>query len=284
MLKKCLLCKKEYSIKPSHFEKSFYCSRECFNNDYKNRFSGEKNPNYKNKGIKVCEFCKKDYHTYNKNRKFCSVECSNKYKKENKKIAIKVKIKKIKKIYKCISCNNAVKRKIKTCKDCKDLINKKNNPLIKCKCCNKEFIAYIKSKKVFCSAECRLKLKRISFTGKNNPKYIDGRKDLKQMIRDSRKNKENINSVLKRDNYQCIKCKSKDSIQTDHIVKFILIYNDFIKTHSGTKEQLFEQALNFKPFWDLNNLVTLCKKCNWEKELKWRKENLLITNQRQEIT
>lgn len=76
MQKECLRCKTIYNIKPSHFERSKYCSRYCADKSK----VGVKGP--KNKIISlICENCGKLFKTHfcrlKDNRKYCSRECSN---------------------------------------------------------------------------------------------------------------------------------------------------------------------------------------------------------------
>jgi hypothetical protein len=73
--KTCLGCSKEFRVKNSHLTKVFYCSKLCMATSYKTRLRGKNNPNFKGVGFKLCQHCKSEYHSYDKNRKYCSHSC-----------------------------------------------------------------------------------------------------------------------------------------------------------------------------------------------------------------
>jgi len=73
--KSCLFCQKVFQIKPSHYDITFYCSRLCAAEDYKNRLVGENNPNYRNAGQKICIGCNTQFKSYTPNRLYCSPHC-----------------------------------------------------------------------------------------------------------------------------------------------------------------------------------------------------------------
>lgn len=73
--KPCSFCQKVFKIKPSHYDITFYCSRDCAAKDYKTRLTGNQNPNYKNAGQKFCVGCKSKFKSYTANRLYCSAPC-----------------------------------------------------------------------------------------------------------------------------------------------------------------------------------------------------------------
>jgi hypothetical protein len=71
----CKTCKKEARATVHQLRKT-YCSSSCMAIDYKTRLSGKNNPHFKNAGLKVCEYCNKEFNSYQKERRFCSQDCS----------------------------------------------------------------------------------------------------------------------------------------------------------------------------------------------------------------
>lgn len=76
LAKPCLNCGTEMLIRPSHFEETSYCSKECMAIGYRTRLRDKANPNYRNAGHKICAECGKDFRSYNNQRKYCSKSCS----------------------------------------------------------------------------------------------------------------------------------------------------------------------------------------------------------------
>jgi hypothetical protein len=66
-------------------------------------------------------------------------------------------------------------------------------------------------------------------------------------------------SIFKRDNYTCQMCNNKGGELHAHHKKqlYELLHENNIKT--------IEEAKNCKELWDINNGITLCKKCHMEK-------------------
>ena len=93
--------------------------------------------------------------------------------------------------------------------------------------------------------------------GKKHPCYKETKKHpFHKSIRECYKYRQWRSSVFKRDNYKCVLCGKKGYVEADHYpVRFIRIIEKYeIKT--------FEQAINCKELWDINNGRTLCKKCH----------------------
>lgn len=177
--KVCEVCGKEYEVKPSHAEKSKYCSRECQITRQKtsihkqcafcekdieviptrerkyNFCSRECNiafmkNNPINPTIKICEICGKEYIAKTVKGKYCSIKC--------KEIANSSIIKK------CIVCGKEFKVKkyraetAKTCsRKCADIHQERNKLTLKCKQCGKEFTVAPSRRQYenhFCSLKC----------------------------------------------------------------------------------------------------------------------------------
>lgn len=310
MKKLCKVCSKEYKIKPSRKESTSYCSRTCMAVDYSSLLKKENNPNYRNSGKKICNHCNSHYKSYNKERNFCSNKCyrdskleinfyksilmeilyfhrlierpvkKNYYKKRDKKT-------KNNKKYFCKVClKSEVSRKAKYCDDCR-----KNKSLLTsvCPVCEKSFkrkSSEIKRVTIsYCSKECRHKQ-----APEFNPNWRGGKKELSSLIRCSDKNKNIIKTTLARDNYTCRQCgKVGGKLEVDHIKKFSLVYDEFIEINKEhDKYVLLDLAMRYEPFWDENNLQVLCKACNWQKELNYRRQLLMkkrfeLNNARYEV-
>lgn len=74
MDKICPTCNKEFHVKPSHYGKRTYCSKDCMAEDYKTRLRGAANPNYKGVGYKICIRCETPFRDYGTQR-YCSFKC-----------------------------------------------------------------------------------------------------------------------------------------------------------------------------------------------------------------
>lgn len=277
----CLICGKEIIDRPSHLKNRKTCSRKCIAEYYKIHSLKDNNPNFKNASEKKCHWCGKVYYAYRKTSKYCSHTCSSIANRKDPNITTtpdKNKIKKPKKKYYCFICNKEIKKGLKYCKECFDLKNKNSKIEVICKTCGKTFLCYKKFIKKYCSPKCRKGI----YKGKGNPNYRNGSKELKVMIRDCAKNKDLIIKILNRDNYTCQLCGQRGgNLQVDHIKEFKTIFDEFLekyKIYNPIKDKyiLFDLSQKYKPFWDKKNLQVLCKKCNWDKEIKRRKTVRII--------
>jgi len=99
------------------------------------------------------------------------------------------------------------------------------------------------------------------FRGKYNPAWKGGITKFSQIIRTSDKYIEWRNAVYKRDNWTCQncgkRCKRKLSIflEAHHKKKFSKILEE-------NNIRTFEQAMQCKELWELDNGKTLCRKCH----------------------
>lgn len=115
-------------------------------------------------------------------------------------------------------------------------------------------------------------------SGENNPMFgIKGEKhwnwkngvtSLENMIRDLLEYNIWRKSVFKRDNYTCRDCgKTNSYLVADHIKLFSILIQDFLNIYNqfspfDDKETLARLAINYDPFWDINNGKTLCEICH----------------------
>lgn len=80
MTKICSFCKTEFPVKPSHFTRRSYCSKNCMAGGYKLRMRGSMNPNFgffRRVKARNCLICGKPFKTYQtiQSAKTCSKEC-----------------------------------------------------------------------------------------------------------------------------------------------------------------------------------------------------------------
>src|SRR3990167_3306149 len=198
IIKQCKYCNEAFKIKPSRENKAFYCTKICMIEDYRIRWKGENNPNYINSLHKTCKLCEKQYGSYSKKRKFCSV-C------------------------KIIE----VKRKAKFCKPCR---KKGSKVTTNCKNCQLSCIGWKGRSKKFCSKSCQYKF----YKGKGNPHYIDGRNPINKAIRNSQEYKLWREAVFKRDNWICQECgQVGGELNADHIKPFALFRELRLSLNNG---------------------------------------------------
>jgi len=193
--------------------------------------------------------------------------------------------------------NNKIKYCSKKCSKQANKINNNNNmkkyrnrDKKLCPFCKKTMI-YFKSKSCLCcslkSLERREAISKSKQGKKRKPFSIQWRRNLGNSHRGKlawnykgrtllyeliRKNLEYSiwrNKIFKRDNYTCQNCgqTSKGNIECHHKKEFSVILEEFLNHYPNLdpmedKEFLFEQALLYKPFWDLNNGITLCDDCH----------------------
>lgn len=194
--------------------------------------------------IMQCLFCKKSFKLmgklYNKGLgKYCSYYCAAKDRTFTEKTRLKMS-KRLK--------GNKIRLGSKMSKEAKEKISK----------------AQIGKHP---TEETRKKLREWQI-GDNNPNWKDGRTGLIILIRTLAKNNEFRNNIFKRDNYTCQNCNKRGGkLEAHHINPFSAILKSFIKEYNQfsiitDKKILVKLAIDYAPFWDINNGITLCQKCH----------------------
>lgn len=91
---------------------------------------------------------------------------------------------------------------------------------------------------------------------------------LRELIRNSFQFKQWRIDIFKKDNYTCQECfMCGVYVEAHHIKPFSIIFNEFLQQYSQfspieDKETLLRLATTYKPFWEVDNGKTLCKKCH----------------------
>lgn len=154
---KCATCGVE-KLGTVHQMRRVNCSKSCMAKAYKTQLSGSNNPNHRNRPLNKCKHCGKEYHSYQKNRKFCSQECYRvaKPKKEpkiKKPVASNEKVcKNCSLLFKCV----ATSHKINCSQKCRDEHRKKKVLEKLCVHCGEVFRYYLSQKRIYCSYKCHL--------------------------------------------------------------------------------------------------------------------------------
>jgi len=119
------------------------------------------------------------------------------------------------------------------------------------------------------SEEARMKYKMCQ-KGAKNSQYINGNycRKLDKNIRETKEYLRWRSDVFKRDNYICQNCGiSGCYIEAHHKKAFVLIFEDFLKEYQSLdmkidKDVLCLLAVRYKPFWEIDNGLTLCRNCH----------------------
>lgn len=252
MIKICPICKINFNVKPSHFDKRICCSKKCQNINQKNK-TGELNSNWRGgPKVKKCKNCSKEFIAKNPYAKtiFCSHKCSSIFSIGRKvtlhentlKYINQKKLDGLKNPKKICSCGNKKDHKSKSCIKCFHKSIKKQKKEIQCKNCNKTFSVEGKYYNKYCSNKCRYEYFRIKYLSDNNPNWKGGVKSTNQIGRNSKIHTEWIKSVFERDRYTCQICHQiGGKLNAHHIYAW-----------AKFKEKRFQ----------LENGITLCVKCH----------------------
>ncbi len=161
--------------------------------------------------------------------------------------------------------------------------NWKNRNITKqCEYCNKEFQTFISLKQRFCSKVCvnKWQIESGIHKGENNVFYgiskrgskswawKGGIAPLHSRIRESMKYIQWRSDVFQRDSWTCQTCgKNGGNLEAHHLTPFSTIFKEFLQKYNQfspieDKETLVRLSESYEEFWDINNAITLCKKCH----------------------
>jgi len=100
-------------------------------------------------------------------------------------------------------------------------------------------------------------IRGLKIRGVNHYNWKGGISKLQLAIRTCAENLKWIKSVLKRDNYECQICKSTKNLEVHHKIGLAKLIKDYnIKT--------LDDARNCEALWNIDNGITLCKKCHYK--------------------
>ena len=144
-----------------------------------------------------------------------------------------------------------------------------------CKMCGKEFSRYSCDGHIYCSVECsnsclyRKKKLIESHTGQSGilaGNWKGGITSLAMIIRNHFKYRQWRSDNFTRDDFTCQNCGERGGkLHAHHIKKFSVIMEEY-------KIKTLEEALDCEELWNVNNGMTLCKKCH-NKIHKTKKKN-----------
>jgi hypothetical protein len=115
-----------------------------------------------------------------------------------------------------------------------------------------------------CKEETKLKISKankdrklnVDWKREKNHNWKGGLTPIISMVRHCRKMIEWRKTIFARDKYTCQECgKIGGNIHAHHIVGFSLIFKE-------SNVKTYNEIINYKIFWDLNNGKTLCESCH----------------------
>jgi len=299
MDKICIVCGKPFQIKPSHADKRVTCSMACMAKLYREKLKGEDNPHWRGGDVKkICPKCGREFSvapSAKNSRKYCSRKCAWEARTKGNSCRICGKPIYTNRLY-CPECNprKNLRRSLEGkpqrfqhhfCKLCGLRIpysriycevctpRGKSTITSYCQICGKPFEHWKGYSRKFCSRQCYARQQQ----GEGNSNWKGGRLTLAQLIRQCDKNRKLIAQVLKRDKYTCQLCGViGGDLEVDHIKPFADILEEFLQKYvvldlQTFQSELFLIALKYKPFWNRKNLRTLCRKCNWQRQVERNK-------------
>lgn len=223
MIKKCVICGKEFNTFPSRVKnnRGKYCSSVCYR---------VKTP----KISKTCPTCGKIFEVKksHSNRKHCSKVCYSKWSSENNRgeNANSWKGGKVSKI--CIYCGGEFKMP-------------KSTPTNKGKYCSK----------ICCDKH------KIEKIGDKAGNWRGGLTPVNSLIRHSINYKKWICDVFTRDNFTCQKCGGIGGVLNAHHKKrFCILLGE--ARHYFDLFNIYDAAMAYSPLWDISNGITLCESCH----------------------
>lgn len=263
-----------YQLKQSE---RYFCGPNCQGEWRSENRTGEDNWAWKGGKVTIsCKQCNESFKVIpalEDKRQFCSKDCKNEWQSENI----------------CGENHHNYKRVELTCKNCGEIFKIK---------------PYLSEDRKFCSTECRDKWQseNIDFSGDNNPMWNGGKIEVecevcgdivkvdpskakdrrfcsRKCMAESRKGensffwrgghkryygpnwKEQRRKTLERDDYTCQRCGK-------HNAKYMIEKGKELTVHHKIPVSEFKKKenVNYDKMNDLDNLITLCKKCHMKIE------------------
>ncbi len=135
-----------------------------------------------------------------------------------------------------------------------------------CLICHKEFYATFSQIKLgrgkFCSRRCMGKWESKHWRGENNSNWKGGIAPIRERIMNSDRYKQWRQDVFIRDNFTCQKCGDKTSgnLEAHHKKPFSKLLEE-VRRYLPLFN-IYDGAILYCPLWDVDNGLTLCKKCH----------------------
>lgn len=166
----------------------------------------------------------------------------------------------------------AMKKRIYT-PELREKIRKSNlrGEMRSCSECKKEVYRHkyrLNAKECFCNRKCESYWKLKNMNGYNSPAWEGGISPLRERIRGLKEYSQWRDTLLHIYNHTCQECFVKNlPVHTHHKKQFKFILRDFIKEYNQfspieDRDTLVRLAINYAPFWDLNNGTVLCIDCH----------------------
>ncbi len=282
MNKECIVCHRQFRVKPSHYNLRKTCSRACIAKYYGNALAGDKNPHWKGGNIEcTCHWCGKSYSVIPANlhtTRYCSKTCHNHAIGRWSHLLAQLWNSLTPDIPPITQKQTPTLKKTKTTPTRKLSISRSKSLRIQsrrpprakkkylCRKCGTE----ITKGRVFCvvcspigkgkkhlrckhcgktvwvirqrKSYCSVQCRYAALKGKGNPRYIDGRKPLNKRLRESKSYAWWRTSVFERDNYTCQRCGQVGWKLNAHHIRSFALH----------------PPLRF----DVDNGVTLCLACH----------------------
>lgn len=132
----------------------------------------------------------------------------------------------------------------------------------KCLTCGKELSAYTSKICKNCYIKLLKKNRPNAWKKDKNPSWKGGFYSIAEKIRASLKYQEWRQQIFIRDNFTCQKCKVKGGyLEAHHHKKIFSKLLQEVKINLPLFD-LYDGAMIYTPLWNLNNGITLCKKCH----------------------
>ena len=144
-----------------------------------------------------------------------------------------------------------------------------------CLICNKKF--YVSPTRLkekggrFCSLKCFGEWHSENYKKEKCYGWKGGITPITQQIRHSKKYKKWRQNVFIRDNFTCQRCKQIGDELNAHHKKPFHKFIEEIKINLPLAN-LYKEAMAYTPLWDLENGITLCKKCH--NKIKGKKQKM----------